>query len=739
MSNLLNSFYSNLNDLISINATDITTDTLTSNSINTTTLKVNGSNINNLFDASYAYIEGQITSTNTTLTTCSYDSATQTFVVGNNLKCLGTFTLYVSGVYYNVNTFITTTNNDIQTNISNISTNSNNITNNTADIQTIKTTLTNVSYNNAYNAFQIGGTTDCRILNALYLYSSGTPYSVNTFVVNTNTSISSLVNKTTDISYSSGLTTIEKLSFNTFINGFAKANFDNAINFTYDLSSNAQTQINGAYAAAGTAGAAAAAAGVAVAAVAADLVLTNAALVLTDANVATNTADIDTLEGKLSTYTYDVANNVVAIGSRLNANSFGGITFNGSLNQNSVNARNDLYGNTYYHNHLRSADGAAIFAQDVDLTGNLTVGGTATITGATTLNGGLTASGTTTNLNSTTTQVGTTSASTLNTYSTANFYGPTTIRNNSTTSSGTIAPYLNVLSIATNANARKLQGITIGAEQILNNQSNCNIGYNYVSDGSTSNYGYLGLNTNTLNTLESLRWSSTKVLVQTGNFEVANNASVLGNSSVFGSFTTNTIQNTGVANSAPLAITTTGTNNNIVITSAANTNLFGTAVKLNSNDVQIGSNQGAGVNNTVLIGSTTSNTTTNIPNGIKTNTLSPFNTGNAVNINGLNLNLATSEATSSNNVITLGSINALTTTNVPYLFKTNSISGYNTATALSLNNGVINIGYNQGIAANNTVNIGAITSNTNVNINGILTINYNLGSINVNSVLSQFV
>ena len=383
---------------------------------------------------------------------------------------------------------------------------------------------------------------------------------------------------------------------------------------------------------------------------AADLVLTNAALVLTDANVATNTADIDTLEAKTQTYTYDVVNNVVNIASRVNCNSFGAITFNGSLNQNNVNAQNDLFGNTYFHNHLRSANGAAIFAQDVDLTGNLTVGGTATITGATTANGTLTASGATTNLNSTTTQIGTSSAATLNTYATSNFYGPTTIRNNSTTSSGTISPYLNVLSIATNTNARKLQGITIGVEQILNNQSNCNIGYSYTSDGSTSNYGYLGLNTNTLNTIESLRWSPTKVSINTGSFETA------GNTNIIGSLTCNTINNSGANNSAPLTITTTGTNNNIVITSVANTNLFGVAVKLNSNDVQIGSNQSAGAGNTILIGSTTSASICNIPNGIKTNTLTPFNTGNAVNINGLTLNIGTNEATLAINSINIGSV-----------------------------------------------------------------------------------
>lgn len=644
-------------------------------------LYINGVNSGNLFDASYTYIENQISALQNTLTVCSYDSATQTFVIGNNLKCLGTFTLYIGGTPYNVNTFITNTNNSINTNTNNITTNTNNIITNTADIQTIKTTLTGVSYNNSYNAFQIGGTTDCRILNALYLYSSGTPYSVNVFVVNTNTSISTLVNKTQDISYSSGLTTIEKLSFNTFINGTSKANFENIMNTCFDLSGNCQGQINGAYAAAGAAAAAAAAAYTGANLFTTDAIATYAtAQALVDAGQDTA---IDTLDGKLASYTYNLADNIVSIASRVNCNSFGAITFNGSLNQNNVNAQNDLYGNTYYHNHLRSANGAAIFAQDVDLTGNLTVSGTSTITGASTLNGNLTCSGASSSINSTAIQLGSNSTAILSTYATSNFYGPTTIRNNSTTSNGTISPYLNVLSIATNTNARKLQGITIGVEQILNNQSNCNIGYNYVSDGSTTNYGYVGLNTNTLNTIESIRWSPTKVSINTGNFEVANNASIIG------SLTCNTINNSGAANSAPLAITTTGANNNIVITSVANTNLFGVAVKLNSNDVQIGSNQGAGVNNTVLIGSTTSNTTTNIPNGLKTNT----------------------------------------------------IAGYNTANPINVNNPSINIGTNQGIAAANTINIGSYTSGSIIGLNGIILVNgYMTGitTISMSGAIGQF-
>lgn len=691
MSSLLNSGYTNMNDLIYINADNIDT-----NSISTNSLYLN----NVLLDLTNYATSSQLADTNANvnilqvkLSTCTFNSSTLEFQINGDMKVANNFVLYMSGANVNVGNFITNTNSSI--------------TSINSSISTINTKLTDVSRDVGLGAFVLGGTSDMRLSNKLYLVINGYPADINTYIQNNIININSLLNKTNDISYSGTTTTIGNNLVINNIDGFTKAQFDNAINFTYNLTSNAQTQITAAQATATAAGVAVAATDIAVAGIAADLVLTNAALVLTDANVATNTADITTLETKTQTYSYDVANNIVNIASRFNANSFGSITFNGSLNQNSVNAQNDLYGNTYYHNHLRSANGAAIFGDALSASSTLDVTGVSTLNGVVNINNSL------------------------------NIYNVNTqIRNNLTTASGTLAPYFKIQNISTNNNAFKLQGMIIGKENIFGTeQSNCNLGYNFVSDGSTTNYGYLGLNVNTANnnTLECIRFSSAKTTIQTGNFEVVNNASVIG------SITCNTINNSGAANSAPLAITTTGTNNNIVITSVANTNLFGAAVKLNSNDVQIGSNQGAGVNNTVLIGSTTSNTTINIPNGIKTNTLTPFNTGNAVNINGLNLNLATSEATASNNVVTIGSINALTTTNVPYLFKTNSISGYNTATALSLNNGVINIGYNQGIAANNVVNIGALTSNTAVNINGQLTLNYGLGTINVNSVLSQFI
>lgn len=574
------------------------------------------------------------------LTGCSYNSSLGAFQIGGTTDCriLNKLYLQINGSSTDINAYIGI--ND--TNISNL-----------------QQVLIGCTHDNSLGAFVLGGTLDLRLSGGtLYLKINGSPADIGNYITNNILNINSLTSKTTNQSYNSNSTNFsgtlegDVFTFNTSINGTSKAKFNNIMNTCFDISGNCQAQITAAQATGTAAGVAVAATDIAVAAIAADLVLTNAALVLTDGNVATNSTDITTLESKTQTYSYNVTDNVVNISSRVNCNSFGGIIFNGSLNQNNVNAQNDLYGNTYYHNHLRSADGAAIFAQGVDATGDLSIAGTSS------LNGNVTCGGATTNLNSTTTQIGVSSTSALNVNSSSNFYGATKIQDNATTSTGLISPYLNVLSSSSNTNARKLQGVCVGVQQVLNNQCNANFGYNYVSDGNVGNFGYLGLNVGTLNIIDSLRWYSTKVVIQTGNFEVVNNTTITG------SLICNTINNSGAANSAPLAITATGTNNNVVITSAANTNLFGTAVKLNSNDVQIGSNQGAAVNNTVLIGSITSNTTTNIPNGIKTNYINPYNTATAVAINGAQINIGTAQPAVSLNTVNIGSISAASIINL---------------------------------------------------------------------------
>jgi len=621
---------------------DLSLGVLTSNSI-----ILNGSNINNFFDASYSYIEGQIAdlttavnNNNVKLTICSFDPTTFIFLVSGDMKVSGAFSVYIGGSYTNVGTFITNTNSSLSSINSSIS--------------TINTKLTDVSRDVGLGAFVLGGTSDMRLNNKLYLQINGSPSDINTYIQNNITNINSLISKTTNISFGGSTTTIGGNLVINNIDGFSKANFDNAVNYTYDLSSNAQVQINGAYAAAAAASAAGVAAGAAAyttatafatAAVAAQVTIQTAIDAVQDGN-------ITALQNTLATYSLNTGSNSVTIASKLNANSYGGIScdsisVNGNINQPATGSNNTIRSPTYFkHNVEFQADDSGV-AKGVliDAGCNFTNNGTSN------LNGNVTITNTTTSINATTIQLATSSASTLNIYANPNIYNVNTqIRNNLTTATGTLGPYLKINNIATNSNTFKLQGLVIGKENIFGTeQSNCNLGYNWVSDGSTSNFGYVGLNVNTANnnTLECIRWSPSKVTISNGSFETA------GATQILGDLTSNVIKNSGTAN---MSITSTGAYN-LVLTSAQNLNLFGTsAVKLNSNDVQIGSNQGASAGNTVLIGTTASNTTTNIPNGIKTNNITPYSTGASMSLNGLQINIGANEATLAINSVTIGSV-----------------------------------------------------------------------------------
>ena len=119
----------------------------------------------------------------------------------------------------------------------------------------------------------------------------------------------------------------------------------------------------------------------------------------------------------------------------------------------------------------------------------------------------------------------------------------------------------------------------------------------------------MGLNANTAanNTLECIRFSPSKVTINNGSFETAGAAQILGD------LTSNVIKNSNTAN---MTITSTGAYN-MVLTSGQNLNLFANsgAVKLNSNDIQIGSNQGVLAINSITIGTVASASIINL-NGI---------------------------------------------------------------------------------------------------------------------------
>jgi len=141
-----------------------------------------------------------------------------------------------------------------------------------------------------------------------------------------------------------------------------------------------------------------------------------------------------------------------------------------------------------------------------------------------------TSGGTNSNINSTNTNINSTNC---------NISGNTIIKNMSEISSGTIAPYLSILSTKLNTNNRKLQGLVIGKEQLVaNEECNCNIGFNYAF-GGFENYGYLGLNVNTTDTRECFRWFETGCSLPTGDLTVSTGGIVISS----GDIKVNTINN----------------------------------------------------------------------------------------------------------------------------------------------------------------------------------------------------
>jgi len=141
-----------------------------------------------------------------------------------------------------------------------------------------------------------------------------------------------------------------------------------------------------------------------------------------------------------------------------------------------------------------------------------------------------TSGGTNSNINSTNTNINST---------TCNITGNTIIKNMSEISSGTIPPYLSILSTKLNTNNRNIQGLLIGKEQLVaNEECNCNIGFNYAF-GGFENYGYLGLNVNTNDTRECFRWFETGCSLPTGDLTVSTGGIVIAS----GDIKVNTINN----------------------------------------------------------------------------------------------------------------------------------------------------------------------------------------------------
>ena len=600
------------------------------------------SNFNNAINRTYGLTsdcQTQINSINTSLgnyvLSSSLSSQLSNYVTSSGL--ILTLSSYITSSYFNSQLSNYVLSSYLSSQLSNYVTST-----------TLSTTLNNYVLTTALNTALNPINTDISTLNTKTQYISST--SLNTTILNT--------------------TNVSDLLISLTINGFSKADFNNVITQCSSLTSNCQNQINDAINKAssaqnkadtaktnadnaqGTANTALALAttanGLAVGAGAlAGTAQTTASGAASGLAALTTTVegietDVTALQLKTTQISYSLATERTTISQTLNSpfleignltsgftqTSTDQITLAGLLRcNNRVEINNTL---ELVNNNSIIVEG--IINQD---NANPPNNGVNQFLAPTHISH-LTCSGTVTNINSTN----------------CNITSNTIIKNISTSSSGVIPPYLSVLSTINNANPRILQGILIGRES-NNQESNCNIGYNWVSNANLNNYGYLGLNVNTANIKESFRWFDGGCSIPTGNLTIS-----VGNLTV-------TAGNISLP-TGNLSLT----NGDITLTNG-NIDLSNGEIKLTHGDFNLVS-------------------------------------GDAVLTSG-NLSLGTGDIDVNN-----GDLNILNGE-----LKTNTITKYSGST-LDINSPTINIGYNEGLAAINTINIGSTTSFSTINLNGIV-------------------
>jgi hypothetical protein len=656
MSNLLNSFYSNLNDLISINATDITSETISTNTLILNGVPFNPSNdnaaaiaalqliltgaswdgvynflnlTNNLhvygtltvsdpqidvgytlttlpstyatnsnLQTNYVTYDAQTTEFNTRLanyvTNQSLTSTLSSYATNTNLSAVSakiTAISYVAGspnvttisdkLTCNVISYTGTLNGISPLTLGYISTLSSNAENrlvsNANDIQVLKDATRNMSSSSSQTTFS--GTLNSSIFTFGTSINGFTYAEFNNAITNTknltsdaSASILALQNKTQFMSYGASSSTFSNtlnsstLVFSNTINGFNTADFSTSITYTKTLTSSAQDQLTAIGTTASAASAASATNTASLVVITGTTLPAMSALITGNTTaITTNTESINALNQKTTGISYNNTTSITTIASTCSLNTLRLTTLNSGFTQDD-NSPIVIIGTTRFRNGVRISDGFGL-----DVSGNGSFGGSGSFGGTLSSTGNFTTTGNTT-------QIGDSASSTqtLNIYSKPTIFALTKIKNSSTTDSGLISPYLQIISSSANANPKKLQGILIGKEQATTNQSNCNIGYNYAADSSLSNYGYLGLNVNTSNVIESFRWFDGGCVVPVGNLTV----------------TPGTLYASNLTSNA-------GTNLSI---NAASTN----SVSLNASTINIGTNQGVGVANTVNIGAVTS-------------------------------------------------------------------------------------------------------------------------------------
>jgi hypothetical protein len=632
MSNLLNGGYTQLNDLIQVNADDIQTE-----SINTKTLYIN----NILFDPSGVDLTNYVTTTQLTTALNPYVTNTNLSMQLTNYALLTSLNNYVltsaltnyitnASLTTTLNNYVTTTNLSNQLSayitLSQLSNQLSNYVSNTTLTNTLNNYVTTTTLTSYVSTNTLTTELNKYVLTSAlsnYITSTSLATTLNNYVLTTalntklndyvlTTALSSYITSTslattlTNYITSSSLTTtltnyVLTTALNTKLNDYVLTTTLNTTNANitalqtklqdiyydvptqyFDINHNAhiygilklgailnvEASIDAIGISVGVAGGAAAKATTDI------LTINNITLPAMNLVSANLSLRIDALETKTTNQSFNLALNTTYITGTLSLTTVRMNSLDSGILQ-TANQSVVFIGETEIRNDFRVKNG---FGASID--GGIVQNNNSanTFAGSLTVNNNLqcndfTSGGTNTNINSTN----------------CNITGNAIIKNTSTSSSGTIPPYLSVVSTTTNANARKLQGILIGREQGTNNQSNCNIGYNLINNANAGNYGYLGLNVYTTNVIESFRWFEGGCSVPVGNLTVSS-----GNLTITsGELKTNTINSSST---------------NLEIKSVNDINI-------NSNTINIGTNQPALIFNTINVGSITSGSRINL-NGV---------------------------------------------------------------------------------------------------------------------------
>ena len=401
-------------------------------------------------------------------------------------------------------------------------------------------------------------------------------------------------------------------------------------------------------------------------------VTTIPAMNLVTAGIALDVTNLETdvagLQQKTQKISYDVQDNLTTISANTSIyNLRVGNLESGLIQTENLNVR--FIGVTEIRNDFIITNG---FGTSIDGGINqIQANQTNTFAGSLTVNNNFTSGGTNTNINS----------------DNCSITGLTTIRLN------TQNPILNVV-LPSNVGAFNAQGILIGKEQTNGQARNCNIGYNYYQDGHANNYGYLGLNVmaGAANLRESFRWFDGGCSIPVGNLTITE-----GNLSLQGGKITSTTGNIELT-SGKLTLGT----GNIELTSGNITSTNG-GITLSNGSL------------TLTTGSITA-------------------TSGDVNLTNGDLNIVNGDATFTSGNITLGTgdigvnngdLNILngelkTNTINKYSGNTLDVNSNGVGSSMNINSPQINIGYNQGIGAFNTINIGSSSSISTIYLNGIV-------------------